>query len=442
MNSLFRYTLALTALVVTGGAGSPALAQNAGTEVQIIFASGPDDTGTVRRLVETFNEGHRGSIRVEWREMERESDAHRRSLIADLASEEGGIDLMASDVVWTAELARNGWVEDVTDRLYDAFDRDALLAPARESAMHRLRYWGVPWYTDAGLLFFRRDLLAAAGFPDPPATWDELADMARRVKQESGVAYGLVFQGAQYEGGTVNAAEFIWSAGGDLITSRPTVTGLVVRAVTEIDSVKVGSAEAARGLDLARSLISDGIAPEAVIDFREEDALEAFARGDAVFMRSWPYAYALLAQTGFSAEQIGVAALPAATGGRSASALGGWNLMINASSTDSEREAAWQLLRFFTDPEQQRRMALEAGLLPILVPLYDDAELVAQRPVMALGREVFDSQLRRRPMSPFYSEISASIARTFQQVLRGELAGAEAVALLEAELRPIVTRNR
>jgi multiple sugar transport system substrate-binding protein len=411
--------------------------------VEIVFSAGADGTGTVRRMVDAFNEVHRGEIRVEWREMSPENDVHRRALLDALDAEPGGIDVLASDVVWTAELAHGGYVQDVTDRFYDDYDRETFLPAPLGSATYRLRIWGVPWYTDAGLLFYRSDLLALSGITAPPATWEELGETALRVMAESETPYGFVFQGADYEGGAANAAEFIWSAGGDVMTSRLAVTGVVVNTAMEVDRVAVGSDEAARGLDIARGLIEDGVAPAAVADFREAESLEAFAAGEAVYLRSWPYAYRALLRAGLTEDQVGLAPLPAAgAAGESASALGGWNLMVNARSSEAERRAAWTLIRYLTDPEQQRRQAVEAGLLPVLEGLYDDPGLSAEVPVIGVGKALFADRLHERPMTPFYGALSASISSAFHRLLRGELNGGEAAALLEDELRAIVARNR
>ena len=450
MNRLSRlWIFRVTAASVAGVFGLAVLpmllvpAQADAAPIEIVFASGPDDTGTVQSLVDAFNADHEGQINVTWREMDRESDRHRRQLLDDLASGEGEIDLIASDVIWTAELVKKRRVLDLTGRFYDAYDRDSLLAPALGSATYRLSVWGVPWYTDAGMLFYRKDKLAESGFAAPPATWEELGRMAKTVMRDSDTRHGFVFQGAEYEGGAANAAEFIWSAGGEIMTSQVTVTGMTVKAAWETDSVRVGSDAAARGLDIARMLVADGVAPAAVTGFREEEALDAFASGDAVFLRSWPYVYGVLRQAGFTSDQFGVAPLPAVSaGGRNASCLGGWNLMISASSTDAEQDAAWVLIRYLTDPVQQKRQALQAGLLPVLEDLYDDPDLAADIPMIALGKQVFAEQLHSRPMSPFYSEVSASIARAFNRTLKGELTGAEAAAIMESEIRSIVVRNR
>jgi multiple sugar transport system substrate-binding protein len=293
------------------------------------------------------------------------------------------------------------------------------------------------------LLFYRKDKLAQSGFTAPPATWEELARMARKVMRDTGIRYGFVFQGAEYEGGTANAAEFIWSAGGELMKSQVTVTGAVLPGVTETDSVLVGSDAAARGLDIARKLVTEEVSPAKVASFREREALDAFVAGDAIFLRSWPYVYAVLRRSKLRPNQFGVAPLPAAAvGGRSASCLGGWNLMISASSSKSERNAAWKLIRHLTAPSQQKRQAREAGLLPILRGLYEDPALLKEVPLIGLGKQVLTSRLHARPTSPFYSEMSATIARTFNQTLTGKLTGTEAAKVLDEELRAIVRRNR
>jgi multiple sugar transport system substrate-binding protein len=432
--------LSAVALLVAVAVAIPGRAQS---RVEITFASGPDDTGSVERLVAAFNAANAGEIEVVWREMPQDTDAHRMALLDDLDANPGGIDLFAADVVWTAQLARSDRIEDVTDRFYDDFDRDAFLPAALGSATYRLRIRGVPWYTDAGLLFYRRDLLAENGFTAPPATWEALAATASAVMAGSEVPGGFVFPGAVGEAGTATAAEFIWSAGGEILGQRLQVTGLVFNDVREVDEVRIRSDEAARGLDIARGLIADGVAPIEVTEFGEREVLDAFLAGEAVFMRSWPYALRVLREAGFTEDRVGVASLPAAgQGGQSASALGGWNLMINAASGDAERDAAWAFIRFLTDPAQQRTRALEAGLLPVLTALYEDPALRAANPLIGIGTQLYAAQLHERPATPIYSELSASVASAFNRTLRGELTGTEATELLQAELQRIAARNR
>ncbi|MDJ0928672.1 MAG: ABC transporter substrate-binding protein [Gammaproteobacteria bacterium] len=409
----------------------------------IVFASGPDDTGTVQRIIDAFNAEHAGRIEVTWRQMDRDNNTHHDQLVADFVAQRDVPHVIASDVIWTAEFAKNGWVEDVTKAFYDDYDRAAFLGPALESATYRLRIWGVPWYSDASILFYRKDLLAASGFGAPPATWDELIRMSRQVMQDADIRHGFVFQGAEYEGGTANAAEFIWAAGGEVMRGQLQVTSTLRGTVAEMDAVIIESDEAAAGFDTARRLVSEGVAPAEVATYREQESLEAFLAGDAVFLRSWPYVQGVLRESALSSAQVGVSWLPAASAGRAGySCLGGWNLMINARVGADERAAAWELIRHLTGPAQQKRQALQAGLLPVLEALYEDPEVLESVPIAALARGAMAARIRVRPMTPFYADLSAQIANAFNRVLKGELTGQEAVQALDKDLRAIVARNR
>lgn len=435
LNTLLALTAALCAFA------APAWAEDAVT--RIVFASGPDGTGTVQGMLDDFNAQHAGRVQVSWQVMDRDNNTHHDELVAAFNSKAGAPQVIASDVIWTAEFAHNGWVEDLTKPFYDAYERDAFLGPAVESATHRLRIWGVPWYADVGVLFYRKDLLAGSGFDAPPRTWGELADMARKVMQDSKVSHGFVFQGAEYEGGTANAVEYIWGAGGEVVRGELWITSVLRGTLEEAGAVTINSEDAAAGLDAARRMVADGIAPVQVAEFREREAVEAFMSGDAVFLRSWPYVQAMLEDGRLSSEQVGVSALPAAsTEHVGYSCLGGWNLMVNSNADSDEQAAAWALIRYLTDPARQKRQALEAGLLPVTESLYEDPQILEALPVATLGRETMSSRLRVRPMSPFYPDVSARLASAFNKVLKGEMTGSEAVQSLDEDLRAIVMRNR
>ena len=119
------------------------------------------------------------------------------------------------------------------------------------------------------MFYYRKDLLEESGFSEPPRTWDEMKEMAGRVQEDQGTRYGFVFQGAEDEGGVVDALEYIWNAGGD---------------VRDGSRVIIDSPESARGLEIRRSLITDGVAPQVVGQcfdlgqFRHESSVPSVAR--------------------------------------------------------------------------------------------------------------------------------------------------------------------
>lgn len=439
---LKRSGLGLAGASLLGSAARPARAQSAPTE--IVFAFGSDETGTVQSLIDAFNRQHEGDIQVRWRSMPASSDAYFAQLQSDFESDTPEVDVLGADVVWTAELARHGWVMDLSQRFHQAYNPDDFLYGALGSASHQFRIWGVPWYTDAGMLYYRRDLLVRNDFTEPPSTWPELKEMAQVVLQNNDVNHGFVFQGDAYEGGVTNACEYIWNAGGGIMTQTTRLASEPGGTVQPPNVVNVDTPEAARGFNIARGLIADGIAPTDVTSFREQDAWEVFFGGQAVFMRNWPFAYGLVGDDSISQldpEQIGITTIPTADANRPHySCLGGWNLMISSMSSPDKQDAAWQFIQFATAPRQQKDKALAGGFLPSLRALYDDPEVEGAVPVIDLGRSAIRSA-RPRPSSPYYSEMSPRIAEAFTRTLRGEQTGEQATRQLAEDLRAILQRN-
>jgi multiple sugar transport system substrate-binding protein len=277
------------------------------------------------------------------------------------------------------------------------------------------------------MLYYRKDLLEAAGFSEAPKTWAEMEEMVQKVRRETGTRYGFVFQGADYEGGVVNGLEFIWSSGGDVLDPH------------EPNEVIVAMPEAVAGLETARGMVADGVAPGAVPSFKEYESYTVFLNGDAVFMRNWPNVYARAADPSLSrVEQgrIGVAPLPVARPGNPAhSGLGGWNLMINAAS--AKTEAAWAFIRYLSAPEQQKERALRGGYLPTRENCYEDREILSQVPVITLGKEAIRN-VRSRPVTPLYHDMSLAMAEQFHASLAGTVPPERAAETLKKGLEDIL----
>jgi multiple sugar transport system substrate-binding protein len=435
-----------TLLGSTALAGCGAGGQQGDGPAKIVFSFGPDDSGTLQELVDRFNQEHEGDIEVEYREMSRLTNEYFDELVSDFgAGASPPIDVIGGDVIWTAEFQTNGWLQDVTRRMYTDYEPrvpDAFLQAPITSVSFENKFWGVPWFTDAGLLYYRQDLLEESGFDGPPETWDELVEMANQVMDEAGTQYGFVFQGDNYEGGVVNGLEFIWNAGGNVLTGNITVSDPDRIFNISPNQVLINNDEAIRGLEIERGLVEDGIAPEDVAGFREDESLDAFNAGDAVFLRGWPYMYQIFGQEGqIDQDQVGIAQLPVAeTGLQSYSCLGGWNMYINR---DSENvDAAWTFIKFVTAPDQQKFRAIEGSFLPTLRDLYNDQEILDAVPVIERGGEFVQDNSRSRPATPFYSQISRRLASAFNANLRGEVSPEETVQSLQNELQTIIEANR
>ncbi|HSK99356.1 MAG TPA: extracellular solute-binding protein [Rubrobacteraceae bacterium] len=438
----------LAGATLLGGplAGCNGAGQQGDGPARIIFSFGPDDSGTLEELVDRFNREHEGEIEVEYREMSRITDEYFDEVTSDFgAGVSPPIDVIGGDVIWNAEFASNGWLEDITRRMYTDYSPrvpDAFLQAPITSVSYENKFWGVPWFTDAGLLYYRQDLLEESGFDGPPETWDELVEMASQVMDDAGTRYGFVFQGDDYEGGVVNGLEFIWNAGGNVLTGNITVNDPDKIFNITPNQILINNPDSIRGLEIERGLVEEGISPEEVAGFREEDSLDAFNAGDAVFLRGWPFMYQIFGQEGqVNQDQVGIAPLPVAEPGlQSFSCLGGWNMYVNRDSQNID--AAWTFIKFMTAPEQQKFRAIEGSFLPTLRELYDDQEILDEVPVIQRGGTVVRNNSRSRPATPFYSQISRRLAGAFNANLRGEVSPEETVQRLQRELQTIVEANR
>lgn len=415
------------------------------TPIRITFGHGPDDSGTIQALIDKFNERYKDEIRVSWKTMSRLSNVYHQQLVSDFNVDSGEVEVFTADVPWTAEFSSNKWISEITKNFYRDYTPEDFLTNTLKSTYYNYRMWGVPWYTDIGLLFYRKDLLDKGGFSNPPKTWDELASMAKKVKSDSGIRHGFVFQGAEYEGGVANALEYIWNAGGRVLTGNITVAGSFGQRVIDPNVITINSANAANGLMSARNLIKQGVTPRAVANYSEMESWQDFVSGNAVFMRNWPFALGNLGDPALyklEREQVGIAPIPTlGTSNRSYSCQGGWNLMINRYTSDRKKEAAWKFIRFMTAPEQQKYMAINGGFLPTYKSLYDDPEIVQVMPSVQEGKSILENA-RVRPITPFYQQMAPRISRSFNRVLRGETSGTAAVATLERELRTVLRKNR
>jgi multiple sugar transport system substrate-binding protein len=411
----------LAGAALFGVAGCGGGGQEGGNE--LIFSWGRDDTGALTKLIEQFNKQNEGQIRVRHRVMPTDTGQYFDQLRTEFQAGGGDIDVIGGDVIWPAQFALNGYILDLSDRFTDT---DAFLPGPMQSNTYDGKVWGVPWYTDAGLLYYRRDWLEDGGFSGPPGTWEELQEMALKIKQDAGTQAGFVFQGAQYEGGVCNGLELIRTHGGEVLDPN------------DPSKVIIGSPEAASGLETWRSMIEDGVSPQAVLQYQEDPSHGAFLRGDSVFLRNWPYVYALAgdpATSNIKPDQLGIAPIPVSEGNPSSSTLGGWNFFINA--TSDKQEEAWEFIKFMTAPEQQRFNAVEGGKNPTRRSLYDDPEVLEKHPVARLGKEVLIGNTEPRPVSPVYSDMSLEMAEQFNAALAGEVSPEQAVETLQSQLQQI-----
>jgi len=338
-----------------------------------------------------------------------------------LAAGNTDIDVYQTDVIWAPQLAQH--FIDLTPRARDVAGEHFEAVIRSQTVDGKLI--ALPMFADAPALYYRKDLLDKHG-EKVPATWKELeASAARIVKAERAAGnrqlWGFVFQGAAYEGLTCNALEWIASYGGGGI-------------VEEDGTISVFNKHAITALETARSWIG-AIAPEGVLSYQEEEARGVWQTGNAVFMRNWPYAYALANRDDSAiGGKFEVTTLPAGEGGRSAATLGGWNLAVSRYSR--HQDAAIELVKFLTSERAQKERALASSRLPTRPALYDDPEIARRQPIIPQWKAVLENAVPRpsAEIKAKYNEFSSLFWTAAHNTLAGSGTAADNLELLEVQL--------
>jgi multiple sugar transport system substrate-binding protein len=374
----------------------------------------------IERQLARFASQHPG-IDVELRVTPDAADQRHQLYVQWLNARVAEPDVLQLDIIWTAEFAAAGWIVPLP---VDAVDAADFFPAAVEANRWNGEIFALPWFVDAGLIYWRTDILDG-----PPSTLARLREQALAAVRGGQTRFGLVWQGARYEGLVTVFLEHLTAFGGAILDDE----GAVV----------VDQPAAVRALTFMRDAIhADGIVPESTLTWQEEQVRFAFQNGQSAFMRNWPYAWTLLQDPATSRVAGSVAVMPfppAADGGSPAAALGGAQLAVNR-YTD-EPELAVSLVRFLTAPEQMIERARVAGQLPSRRSVYETPALAGEFPIpLDQVRNALDAAVAR-PVTPVYSELSELLQVRIHRALTRQEEPADALRAAAREIRALFARS-
>ncbi len=386
-------------------------------EKTITWAVGKDPTGRHQALIEEFQRLHPG-VKVKLLEMPESSTAQHDAYVTYLAAGDKSIDVYSIDIIWPAEFARAGWLLPLDDALAQPEREDFLPGPLA-GCTYRDTLWAMPWFTDAGMLYYRSDLLKKNRLKVPD-TWEELLKQASFLSKKYDIA-GYVWQGQQYEGLVCNFLEVLWSCGGELFDDN--------------GQPLLASREALKAAGIVKEMFNIKASTLGVLTYKEEESRQLFTSGQAVFMRNWPYAWALSQDTAKGsavAGKVGMAPLPACRGEVSSSCLGGWNLAVSRFSRNPG--LAKELVLFLTSYDSQKDFALKGGRLPTRKSVYHDPEVLKLNPHY---KDFYNSFVtaRPRPVRPDYPKISDILQIGLHRIFTGQVPEDEGLLSLQEELK-------
>lgn len=418
--------LAATAVLASAACGSSSSTTGASsaasddwnTKGPINYVQGKDTSGNVAAIIKKWNDANPNE-KVSLIELSESADEQRAAMIKNAESKgASNYDVLSVDVVWTAEFAANGYLAEMP-----GVDTSGYLKAAVDSGTYFNKLYAFPSTSDGAMLYYRKDLLTAAGITAAPKTWDEMKAACAAVKAK-GVTidcYGGQFQ--KYEGLTCNFAEMVNSAGGEFLSAdgKPTVN----------------SEKAVAGVKWAVDAFTDGTIPKAALTWKEEESRKYFQDGKLLFLRQWPYVYSLANKTDGSsaiAGKFGVAPIPGLTG-PGVSTLGGHNMGI--SKFTKNKGTALAFVKWWNSAENQKANTIATSNAPTWVALYTDPELTSKFEYLPVLKASIDNA-KARPKAVKYGDVTLAIQDAAYGALNGQTAPKAAMDALQTKLEGLV----
>ena len=370
-------------------------------------------------------EAARPGVHVDLVEGPNATDLRENLYTVALLARDASFDLVYMDVTWTSKFAAAGWLEAL-DASFPSAELDELIPAAVEAGRYEGRLFRIPVRTDLGLLYYRKDWLAEAGF-EPPRTFDELARIARAL-QSPPERWGFVWQGSQYEGLVCVFLEVLRGHHGFWIDPETLEVGLdQPPAIAALEFLRRARAE-------------DAFSPRGVTTYKEEESRRLFQEGRAVFLRNWFYVWRL-AQGPESplAGKVGVTPMVGDGSSEGAGTLGGWGLGVSRFS--HQAALAREFIRHAISLPSQRALCLKTGYAPARRDAYRDRELLAANPLLGELQGMLQTAVSR-PSIPRYALASDILQRHLSASLAGLVSAEDALRAAARETRLLLGERR
>lgn len=280
--------------------------------------------------------------------------------------------------------------------------------------------YGVPWYVETRLLYYRTDLAKKAGINDVPKDWDSLKAMAKAMQDKAGAKWGIGLQpGGQ--GSWQSVMPFAWSNGADLTKDGG-------------KAYSFNSPQLKEALAYYGSFFADGIADKAAAVQPTTDA--DFASGKVPMFISGPWMMSIVEKAGGGAAfkaKYDVTPMPVKK--ESSSFVGGADLAVFKGSKN--RDAAWKLVQFLTDAKAQAKWYGISTDLPSLKAAWDDSALKADPKLAKFGTQL--ETAKAPPSFPTWEEVASKFDSSIEQVCKKGLDPGKALQQVDADATSIGT---
>lgn len=331
-------------------------------------------------------------------------------------------DLIYLDIAWVPKFAAAGWLVDLSDRISQE-ELDAFLPGDVAGGRYQGGLYRLPFRTDMGMLYYREDLLAEAGY-DPPQTFAELMETSKALQAETQADWGYLWQGKQYEGLSAMFVEILEGYGAFWVDPDTNEVGL-------------DRPEAIAAVQFLTDTIAEGVSPPGTTTYTEPETLRFFRNGNSIFLRNWPYVWAEVNKDDSPIKgKVAIKPMVHKPGLEGGACQGGWGLGIAKSSQHPDE--AWRAIEFFSSPEVQKQFVLDTSYISARKALAEDPDVIAAYPPYPKLVEILANNAVLRPPIPQYAQASDILQRYLTAAVTGSMTPEAAMQKAARETRTLL----
>ncbi|QBD83333.1 extracellular solute-binding protein [Ktedonosporobacter rubrisoli] len=323
------------------------------------------------------------------------SNAHQKFLTSIAGNQTPDVAQMGT--TWMSEFAR----ADAFDPTPGNIASSQFFKSAWDTTVVNGTSYGVPWYVETRVLFYRTDMAQKAGITAPPQTWDELLADAKAMQQKGGAKYGIALSSNDWE----EFIPFVWQSGGQLVQG---------------DKFTLNTPHVVDALDYYRSFYQAGVTPQT--QPQGFDVAQSFVQGQSAMFISGPWEVGLVQQDGGTsiAGKWAVAPLPKKL--TSTSFLGGANMVVFKNS--QHREAAWKFVQYASQPDVQVKWYNTVKDLPAVQAAWNDKALAEDKNLAVFHKQLDDA--KGPPVITTWEQVATVIDNDMEQVMFGKMTSQQA----------------
>lgn len=393
-HSALRVNACLLAMLVISGSVSAATQINALFMTQAAYSE-----NDIRAMTSDFEKKHPDvKVNLEFVPYEALHD----KIVAARGAGGNGYDVVLFDAIWPAEFSRYDLLQDVSSRIA-ADEREKIFPGAMNTVVYQGKTLGMPWILDTKYLYYNKAMLDKAGIKTPPASWQQVMDDAKVLKDKGIVKYPLVWSWSQAEALVCDYTTLVSGFGGSFYQNG---------------KLDFSTSASLKAVTLMKTSLDQGLSNPASREYLEEDVRKAFSNGDAAFALNWTYMYNMANDPKQSkvAGDVGIVPAPGDTPDKPGAVNGSMGLGIAKASQHPEE--AWQYIHYLTSQPVQDKYAKLS--LPVWKASYQDPAVAKGQESLIAAADKSLNVMLSRPETADYSRLSNTLQQQLQSVLQGK----------------------